>query len=372
MAERDYYEVLGIPKNASADEVKKAFRRLARKHHPDAGGSEEKFKEINGAYEVLSDPEKREQYDQYGHYFGANVPPGAGGWSGTGPFGGQGQYQQVRVEDLGDLGDIFGGFFGGGGFGTTGARAPSAHRGRDLQYEVDLTFDQALNGVQRKVDVERTETCSTCKGSGAKPGTSPTTCPACGGTGSQAQSQGPFAISRPCPRCAGSGTIVEDPCPTCRGAGSVRRTRSMTLNIPAGVTSGGKIRFKGKGEPGTGGGPPGDLYVVTHIAPHPFFRRKGADVLLDVPVTFAEAALGTQVEIPTTDGRVKLKVKPGTQDGKVLTLKGQGAPKLKGKGRGDLKVTVKVAVPEKLSKREKELLNELEEVSTSDVRAHLE
>jgi molecular chaperone DnaJ len=370
MAKRDYYEVLGIPKNASADEVKKAFRRLARKHHPDAGGDEERFKEINEAYDVLSDKEKREQYDQFGHYFGGGTPP-PGGAGASGPFGGG--YQQVRVEDIGDLGDIFGDLFSGGGagFGFGSTQTRGARRGHDLQYEVTLDFDEALRGVERRVEVERTETCKTCKGSGAKPGTSPVTCPACGGTGTQAQSQGLFAVSRPCPRCSGSGQIVEEPCPACRGAGSIRKTKSLTVNIPAGVTDGGKIRFKGKGEPGTTGGPPGDLYVMTHVRPHPYFTRKGANIHLALPVTFAEATLGADVQVPTTDGRVRLKIKPGTPDGKVLTLKGKGAPKLKGKGRGDLKVTVQVQVPKKLDKRQEELLEEFAAAGTEDVRAHL-
>ncbi|GAB4278421.1 MAG: molecular chaperone DnaJ [Coriobacteriia bacterium] len=368
MAKRDYYEVLGVPRNASEDEIKKAFRKLARKHHPDAGGSEEKFKEINEAYEVLSDPDKRKQYDQFGHYFaGAGAPGGGQAWSGTGPFGGGFQYQQVNVEDLGDLGDLFGDFFGGG----FGSRKTSARRGRDLQYEVTVDFDEALRGTQRRVEVERQETCPTCKGTGAKPGTSPVTCPACNGTGRQAQSQGLFAMSRTCPRCMGKGTVIESPCSTCRGTGTVVRTKPMTINIPAGVTDGGKIRFKGKGEPGTGGGPAGDLYVVTHIRPHPYYERKGADIWMDLPVTFPEAALGTQVEIPTPDGRVKLKIKPGTPDGRVLTLKGKGAPKLKGNGRGDLKVRVRVQVPKKLSKKQRELLEEYAAAGGADVRSHL-
>jgi molecular chaperone DnaJ len=375
MADRDYYEVLGVSRNASEDEIKKAFRKLARKHHPDAGGSEDRFKEINEAYEVLSDPEKREQYDQFGQYFGgAQPPPGGGAWggAGTGPFGGA-TYQQVNVEDLGDLGDMFSGLFGGGGFGgaATGARQRSAHRGHDLSYEVTLDFEQALEGVQTKVDVQRVETCKACAGSGAKPGTSPTTCPACGGTGAQAQSQGLFAMSRPCSRCAGSGRIIEDPCRACRGKGSVTKVKPLTVNIPAGVTDGGKIRFKGKGDPGVGGGPPGDLYVTTHIQPHPYFERDGANVVMELPVTFEEAALGAEIEVPTIDGRVKLKVKPGTQDGRVLTLKGKGAPKLKGKGRGDMKVRVKVQVPTKMSRAQKDLLRQFAESRDEDVRAHL-
>ena len=362
MADRDYYDLLGVSRNASEDEIKKAFRSLARKHHPDTGGSEERFKEINEAYEVLSDKEKRTQYDQYGRYFGGQQPPG-----GAGPFGG-GAYQNVSVEDLGDLGDIFSGLFGGG---SGGGRRQSAHRGRDLQYEVTLGFDDALAGIQTKVEVERTVRCKTCKGSGAKPGTSPKTCPVCKGTGTAAQSQGLFAFSRPCARCGGAGKVIEDPCATCKGKGSVVRVKPLTVNIPAGVTDGGKIRFKGKGESGVGGGPPGDLYVLTRIEPHPYFTRDGADIGLELPVTIDEAALGAEVMVPTTDGRVKLKVKPGTADGKVLTLKGKGAPKLKGRGRGDMKVRVRLAVPEKLSKQQKDLLAQFAESRSEDVRAHL-
>jgi molecular chaperone DnaJ len=369
MADRDYYEVLGVPKNASEDEIKKAFRKLARKHHPDAGGSEERFKEVNQAYEVLSDQEKRQQYDQYGHYFGGSGPPPGQAYAGPGPFGQGGfQYQQVRVEDLGDLGDMFGSFFGGG---LGGQGRSSGRRGHDLQYEVTLGFEDALRGVQTKVDVQRVEDCKKCKGSGAKPGTGPITCPACKGSGTQAQPQGPFAVSRPCPRCAGSGKVVEDPCSTCKGKGRVARVRPLTVNIPPGVTDGGRIRFKGKGEAGTAGGPAGDLYVVTHIESHTHFTRKGADVWLDLPVTVTEAALGAEVEVPTTDGRVKLKVKPGTQDGKVLTLKGKGAPRLKGSGKGALKVRVKVQIPTKPNKKEKAALRDLAEAGGQDVRAHL-
>ncbi|HEY5432740.1 MAG TPA: J domain-containing protein, partial [Coriobacteriia bacterium] len=263
MATKDYYETLGVPKSATADEIKKAYRRLARKHHPDAGGSEERFKEVGAAYEVLSDPEKRKEYDQYGAYFGGNVPPGAGGpgggagWPGGVPGGGQ-AYTNV---DLGDLGDIFGSMFSGSGAGVGSQRRSIAQRGRDLTYEVSLTFDEALSGLSTKVDVQRTEDCPTCHGSGAAPGTSPVTCPVCKGTGHTAQGQGLFSVSRTCPRCGGSGSIIETPCTTCRGKGKVVKVKPVTVQIPAGVTDGGKIRFKGKGEPGVGGGPSGDLYV---------------------------------------------------------------------------------------------------------------
>jgi len=367
-AAKDFYDTLGVSRTASADEIKKAFRKQARKHHPDAGGTEERFKELNEAYEVLSDPEKRAQYDQYGQYFGGNVPPGAGG-PGAGWPGGAGGQTYTNV-DLGDLGDLFGGLFSGGG--QPGQRRSSARRGTDLQYDVTLTFDEALHGISTKVDVKRAESCATCKGSGAKPGTSPISCPTCGGTGHTTQGQGLFGFSRPCTRCGGSGKIVEHPCPTCKGKGSVTRDRPVTVNIPAGVTDGGKLRFKGKGEPGSGGGPAGDLYVVAHVKPHPFFTRDGADVVMELPVTFAEAALGTEVTIPTPDGsKVRLKIAEGTQDGKVYKVPGKGAPKLKGKGNGDLRVRVKVAVPKKLTKKQKDALEAFAAIEPDDVRAHI-
>jgi molecular chaperone DnaJ len=372
MAAKEYYETLGVPKSATADEIKKAYRRLARKHHPDAGGSEEKFKEIGEAYDVLSDPEKRAQYDQYGAYFGGNMPPGAGAPGGPqGGAPGPGGFSYSNV-DLGDLGDLFGDMFGGAS-GTAGQQRSSAQRGRDLTYEVSLTFDEALKGVSTKVDVQRTETCPTCHGSGAAPGTSPVTCPVCHGSGHVAQGQGLFSFSRPCPRCGGAGTIIETPCPTCRGKGQVSRSKPLTVQIPAGVTDGGKIRFKGKGESGVSGGPAGDLYVVTRIKPHPYFTRDGADVLLELPVTLTEAALGAQVEVPTPDGRVKLKVVPGTPDGKVFKLPGKGAPRLKGGGRGDMKVRVKIAVPKDLNAEQKELLKRFASSrgEADAVRAHL-
>jgi molecular chaperone DnaJ len=276
---------------------------------------------------------------------------------------------------MGDMGDLFGDLFGGGAPGGArgGAQRSSAQRGRDLTYEVTLTFNEALTGVSTKVDVQRTESCPMCHGSGAAPGTRPVTCPACQGTGHVAQGQGLFSFSRPCPRCGGAGTIVETPCPTCRGKGQVVKTKPLTVQIPAGVTDGGKIRFKGKGEPGVSGGPAGDLYVVTRIKPHAYFTRDGADVLLELPITLGEAALGAQVEVPTPEGRVKLKITPGTQDGKVFKLPAKGAPLLKGGGRGDMRVRVKVVVPKELSAEQKELLKRFESSRgpADAVRAHL-
>lgn len=369
----NYYDILGVKKDASADDIKKAFRRLARKHHPDAGGDEEKFKQINEAYEVLSDAEKRQQYDQYGQYFGGNAPPGAGpgGWPGGAP--GPGGFRVENV-DMGDLGDLFGNLFGGGGGGVGGRRAgrPQPHRGSDVQLDLQLTFDEALKGTSTKVQIERAETCQVCGGSGAKQGTSPVTCPACGGTGQVSQGQGMFGFSRTCPRCQGAGTVIEQPCPACRGRGTVVRLKPVTVNVPAGSTEGGKLRFKGKGQPGSNGGPAGDLYVITRIKPHPFYTREGADVTLDLPVSVAEAALGTEVMVPVPDGgKVKLKVPAGTQSGRVFRITGKGAPKLKGSGHGDLKVKAKVVVPEKLNADEKRLFEELAQASSEDLRKHL-
>ena len=373
-AGKDYYDILGVKRDASADDIKKAFRRLARKHHPDTGGSEDKFKELNEAYEVLSDPEKRTQYDQYGQYFGGNAPPGGAGWpGGAGGAPGPGGFNyDVNVGDLGDLfGDIFG---GGGGFAGAGggSRRSSAKRGRDLSYEVTIGFDEALEGMSTKVDVQRAETCQVCSGTGAKPGTGRVTCPTCKGSGHVSQGGGMFAISRPCPRCQGAGSVIESPCTTCKGKGRVLRVKPVTVNIPPGVTDGGKLRFKGKGEPGEAGAPAGDLFVVTHVRKHPYFQRDGADVVLDLPVSVTEAALGTEVTIPTPSGqKVKLKVAAGTQDGKLFRLAGKGVPKLKGKGSGDLKVRIKVVVPTKLSAKDKELLSEFAEGHAEDLRAHI-
>ncbi|MDZ4063621.1 MAG: molecular chaperone DnaJ [Coriobacteriia bacterium] len=365
---KDYYDILGVKKDAAPEEVKKAFRKLARKHHPDAGGSEEKFKEINEAYEVLSDDKKRSQYDQYGQYFGGNVPPGAGGpgagWPGAG--GGGFSYQNV---DLGDMGDLFGSMFGGG----VGSHSrSSARRGRDLTYDLNLSFEEAMEGVSSRVDIQRAESCSVCTGTGAKPGTSRTKCPTCGGSGHTSEGQGMFAFSRTCPRCNGAGSIVETPCTTCRGRGRVVKVKPVTVNVPPGVTDGGKLRFKGKGEPGESGGPAGDLYVVTRTRPHPYYTRDGANVLMELPLSVTEAALGTEVTIPTPSGqRVKLKIAPGTQEGKVFRLAGKGAPKLKGKGRGDLKVKSHIVVPTKLTAQDKELLEEFGATHSEDLRAHI-
>ena len=341
------YDTLGVAKNASADEIKKAYRKLAREHHPDSGGDETKFKEIQGAYDVLSDAEKRKQYDQFGST------------NGRGPFGGGGGGTQFQDFDLSDL---FGGLFGGGG-GFGRQRAPQPERGADLEAHVSISFEDSLKGVEVRVPVEVETACHTCGGSGAEPGTAPIVCPQCGGRGVTSDSHGLFALSHPCPRCRGNGTVIEKPCKTCRGSGRERVQKTFQVKIPAGAKDGTRIRLKGRGELGRNGGPPGDLWVVTRVADSPVYERRGADLLVDVLVSYADAALGASVEVPTPDGPISLKVPAGSQHGKLLKVKGRGAPKLKGAGKGDLLARLKLIVPEKLSKKERELLEELRKVS---------
>lgn len=368
---KDYYKTLGVPKNASAKEIKTAYRKLARKHHPDANpnnkAAEEKFKEVSEAYEVLSDDKKRKAYDQGPQYFtpGAGAGPGAGAY-GPGDFTfNMGDFGAGGQADFSSIFDLFGG--GGGGRGRGNPR----ERGKDLEYRVQLSFEEALAGVTTRINVSRDATCQTCRGSGAKPGTAPQTCPTCGGRGVTAQNQGLFSLSRTCPQCAGTGRIISDPCPTCRGAGHVAQTRKVTIKLPPGVADGSKLRFPGKGEAGQHGGPPGDLYVIARVASHPHFTRKGADILLNVPITFAEATLGAKIPVPTTDGRVALKIPAGTQSGKVFRLKGKGAPKLKGAGTGDMRVKVHIVVPQKLSAQGKDALERFSQVAGDDPRAQL-
>jgi molecular chaperone DnaJ len=352
------YETLGVAKNATADEMKKAYRKLVRQYHPDTNpgdaAAEAKFKEVQTAYDVLSDPEKRKQYDQFGS---RNGRPGAGPGPTTFDFG-----------DF-DIGDIFGGLFGGRGRGQ--AQQPRGQRGADVEVEVRISFEDALKGLQTTVPVTLELACHTCHGTGAAPGTSPKRCPECNGTGSVATSQGLFALQQPCPRCRGNGTIVETPCPTCHGSGRERRTKRFTVRIPAGVKDGTKIKLKGKGEAGYGGAPAGDLYVVTRVEPSKLYERRGDDLVIDVPVNYDEAALGADVEIPTPDGRVSLKVPAGSADGKLLRVKGRGAPKLKGSGRGDLLARLRVQVPSKLLKAEREALEELRKAHKGNPRDKL-
>ncbi|MEO8290839.1 MAG: molecular chaperone DnaJ [Gaiellaceae bacterium] len=364
---KDLYEILGIKKGASADEIKKAYRKLARQYHPDKNPgdkeAEERFKEIQGAYDVLSDPEKRKQYDQVG----PRIFSGAGGQPGGGNFQWSG-----NIGDLGDLSDLFGGLFGGAGT-TRGSsrRSQRGERGRDVEVAINLSFEDSLKGLTTKIPVGVELPCSVCHGTGAEPGTSPKICADCRGRGVISEDEGFFAFSRPCPRCGGNGTVIEQPCRNCKGSGRERRTKRYTVKIPAGVKDGTQIRLKGKGEAGTNGGPPGDLIVTTRVAPSPLFQRRGADLVLDVPVTYAEAALGATVEIPTPDGRISLKVPAGSQDGKMLKVKGRGAPKLNGGGKGDLLARLRVAVPTKLSKAEREAIENLQKVAHDDPREKL-
>src|SRR5436305_2973553 len=348
---KDLYGTLGVAKGASQDEIKKAYRKLARQHHPDANpgdaDAEERFKEVQHAYDVLSDTEKRKQYDRFGGENGAR--PGPGGFN----FNTEG----FDFTDLGDLGDIFGGLFGGRGRQQQQQRG---QRGSDLEVEVRLSFEDSLKGVETTIPVQLETACRECGGSGAKPGTAPTICPECGGRGVISQSQGLFALSQPCPRCRGNGTVIEDPCPRCHGSGRERRTKRYTVKIPAGVKDGSRIRLRGKGEAGYGGAEAGDLYVVTRVAPSKVYTRRGDDLVVEVSVPFSDAALGAKAEVLTPDGPVTVKVKPGTVDGTMLRVKGKGAPRLKGSGRGDLLARVKLTVPKKLSKKQRELMEELQ------------
>jgi molecular chaperone DnaJ len=355
----DLYGTLGVAKNASADEIKKAYRKLARENHPDRNpgdaAAEERFKEVQGAYDVLSDPEKRKQYDAFGN----GRPGGPGGFN---------------VDfDIGDLGNVFGDLFGGGRFGRGRQRQPAGRRGADLEAAVRLSFADSLRGIETRIPVDVETPCRECGGSGAKPGTTPSICPECKGRGVHAESQGLFALSQPCPRCAGQGTVIEDPCVACHGSGRERRTKRYTVKIPAGVKDGTRIRLKGKGEPGLGAGPPGDLFVTTRVEPSRLFSRRGAaDLELEVPVTYAEAALGATVEVPTPYGqRLSLKIPAGSEHGKLLKLKGHGAPALRGSGRGDLLARVRVAVPKKLTKKEREAIEALQQASREDPRENL-
>jgi molecular chaperone DnaJ len=356
------YEALGVSKSASQDEIKKAYRKLARQYHPDRNPgdatAEERFKEVQTAYDVLSDPEKRKQYDAFGSADGR----GPGGWNANwaGDF------------NIGDLGDLFGGLFGGGGGrGGTRVRRQTA-RGADLEATVNVSFEDSLRGVETRIPVDIETSCRECGGTGARPGTAPVICPECHGRGVLAESQGMFALSQPCPRCRGNGTVIESPCPHCGGTGRERRTKRYSVKIPAGVKDGTRIRLRGKGEPGRDGGPPGDLNVTTRVAASRLFDRRGDDLVVDVPVTYPEAALGATVEVPTPYGdRISLKLPPGSEDGKLLRVRGHGAPRLKGGGKADLLARVRLTVPKKLSKKQREALEELQKASPGDPREAL-
>jgi molecular chaperone DnaJ len=345
------YDALGVPKTASQDEIKKAYRKLARELHPDRNpgddAAEARFKEVSAAYEVLKDPEKRQQYDRFGSANGRpGFDPGAPGFD----FGN---------VDLGDLGDLFGGLFGGGRARTS---RPRPEKGADLEAHVTVSFDDALAGVETRIPVEVTAACRTCHGSGAKPGTAPRICPECNGRGVKAESQGLFALSQPCPRCRGNGTVIDDPCATCGGSGRERRTKRYAVKIPAGARDGMRLRLRGKGEPGANGGPNGDLDVVVRVERSDTYERRGDDLVVDVSVSFPTAALGGTVEAPTPEGAVSLKVPAGSTDGKLLRIRGRGAPRPKGSGKGDVLARVRIEVPKRVNKKERELLEELGKV----------
>jgi molecular chaperone DnaJ len=353
----ELYKVLGVSKKASDEEIKKAHRKLVRKYHPDRNpddpGAEEKFKEVQGAYDTLSDPEKRKEYDQGGQFAGFG-----GGGQGAGPFGPGGA--QAGGFGGADLGDIFSSIFSRGGGG--GRAQPQQVRGRDLETEVQLGFDQAVNGAQISVTVPKAGRCETCHGSGAKPGTSPVTCPRCEGRGIDAQSQGFFSISQPCPQCGGAGQIIEDPCPTCGGSGLTQQTKRYKVNVPAGVKDGTRIRLAGKGEAGPHGGPPGDLYVTTRVTASPVFKRlDGGNLEVTVPISIPEALRGGTIEVPTLDGTKKIKVAPGTRHGAVQRLRGEGPPRPKGKGRGEIRYRLEIEVPEQLNDEQREAADKLAE-----------
>ncbi len=367
MAGQDLYKVLGVEKKASHDEIKKAYRKLARRFHPDRNPgdtrAEERFKEVQAAYDVLGDPEKRKQYDR-GSLFG---------FGGSGPAGSAG-----GGFDPGDVGDILSNLFGRatgrGGAGPAGGgarRGPRPERGRDLEAEVTVSFDQAIEGTQVPLSVPTATPCGTCRGTGAKPGTSPVVCPRCQGRGVESEGQGLFSISQPCSRCGGAGVVIEDPCPTCHGNGAVRTIKKYRVNIPAGVRDGSRVRLAAKGEPGRHGGDPGDLYVVTRVKPSPVFARKGDHLEVEVPLTIPEAIRGAEVEVPTLNGRKRLRVPAGTRHGTVQRLRGEGPPRLGSSGRGDIHYRFVIDVPATLSAEQSEAVEKLSQVMDGDPRARL-
>jgi molecular chaperone DnaJ len=360
----DHYKVLGVAKNASDDEIKKAYRKLARQYHPDRNPgddqAEERFREVSVAYETLSDPDKRKQYDLLG-----DRPAGGRGFD-------PGMFRDAAAGI--DLDDLLGGVFGRARRGRT-ASGPDAslRRGADLQTQASISFADSLRGARLTIGVDKPGTCPTCNGSGAQPGTAPTICPECRGRGVKTQSQGFFSLSQPCDRCGGAGTVIEQPCPTCQGQGRVRQNKRYVVSVPAGVKDGARIRLKGKGEAGIQGGQPGDLFVVVNVEPSPVFTRRGDDILVDVPVHFTEAAVGATIEVPTPDGdQVKLKVPGGTNDGVLLRARGRGAPIGGDLGRrGDLLARVKIVVPKKLTKAQRQALEKLAALDGENPRADL-
>src|SRR4051795_4507938 len=357
----DYYKVLGVDKKASQEDIKKAYRKLARKYHPDTNkdpGAEERFKAISEAYDVLGDPEKRKKHDRGGGVFAGGAPFGGGGGGGA------------TASDFGSFSDILSGIFNSGGGGRTRTK-PAAERGRDLETTVSLSFEQAVDGAQVPVSVATHVACTTCRGTGARPGTQPQVCPVCHGRGVESDGQGLFSITRPCSRCGGSGTVIEDPCPTCAGEGRLRELKKYRVNIPAGVKDGSRIRLAGKGEAGLRGGPPGDLYVITHVTDSPVFRRKGENFEVEVPITVAEALRGADVEVPTLHGTKKLRVPGGTKHGTVQRLRGEGPPTLNGKSRGDIHYRFVIDVPRELTDEQRAAVEALSSVINGNPRESL-
>lgn len=356
MEKRDYYEILGVSRTASDQEIKSAYRRLAMRYHPDKNpndaSAEEKFKEAAEAYSVLADADQRRRYDRFGH---AGVSSSAGASWGAPGFGG--------FEDI--LGDLFGfgDVFGGG----RGSRRSAAQRGADLRYDLEITLEDAANGMTAQLRIPRLETCGTCKGSGAAAGTEPEICQTCSGSGQLRYQQGFFSVARTCHACRGAGKIVKNPCSDCRGSGRVEREKQMEVKIPAGVETGSRLRVQGEGEAGTNGGPPGDLYVVIVVAEHEHFQRQGSNLYAAVPITFAQAALGAEISVKTLDDEEKIKVPTGTQTGTVFRLKGKGMPALGGRGRGDLFISVTVITPTSLTREQRKLLEQLAMIEDKDL-----
>lgn len=351
---KDLYEALGLQRGASDDEIKKAYRKLAKKYHPDLNPgdktAEAKMKEVNAAYEILSDPEKKARYDQFGH---AGVDPSYGG--GSAQYGG--------FEDF-DLGSIFDSFFGGG-MGGGQSRRNGPRKGENIRASVTLSFEEAAFGCEKQITVNRVETCPDCGGTGAKPGTSPETCPDCHGTGqikiTQRTILGMMSTSSPCPRCRGTGKIIKEPCATCRGTGSMRRQRTITVQIPAGIDHGQTISVRGEGNVGQNGGPAGDIYVTVNVTPHEIFKRRGQDVMVELPVTFVQAALGAELVVPTIDGKISYTMPEGTQPDTVFRIRGKGIPNLNGRGRGDQFIKVKIEIPRNLTHEQKEILRQFDD-----------
>ncbi len=361
MAKRDFYEILGVAKNSSEEEIKKSYRKLAMKYHPDRNPdskeSEEKFKEVKEAYEMLTNPEKREAYDRYGH---AGVDPNMGGGGGFG--GGAGGFAD-------SFGDIFGDIFGGGGGRGRGA-GPQVYRGADLRYNLEITLEQAAHGFDTTIRVPSWDKCDTCHGTGAKPGTSPTTCTTCAGHGQVRMQQGFFSIQQTCPKCHGNGKVITDPCAPCGGQGRIKRNKTLEVKIPAGIDNGMRIRSSGNGEPGTNGGPAGDLYVEIHIKAHAVFQREGDDLHCEMPISFVKATLGGEIEVPTLSGKVSFTIPEGTQSGKTFRLKAKGIKGVRSGYAGDLFCHVAVETPVKLTDKQKDLLKEFERLTVEGGAKH--